>query len=434
MEENNTKQITEQEKQAAVQKGVNAAERDEAAPKAEKPEKNVKHKKALELAFMFIVSGVIAGLGTLLYKREIDELICSIVMVMLGTGIVIFALLSSEIYDMFFYEHQGKYKKFIFFYLLGLVLSVLFPLLPVSGWPFLVVFVVLSLFSNQISGLAAGSVCLMLAITLENTGTCRDFVLYFFSGLVGIMVFSRLGETFKVGLPIFISLLCMAVCLFTNIILFENVRFSLSQYMYVAINLMMNFILLLIVLKIFNNSVIHKDMDKYTDLNDPECPLLVQLKELNKDEYYHAVHTAYLGDRIARRLGLNDAVVKACGYYHRIGILKGENTWENVAAICKEYHIPEDTVNVLREYIDPSQQMEAKETAVLLFTDCIVTSIIKLFAKDPKAELDYDRIINAIFDAKLKSGELWNSAISIAEIRKMKKIFSEEKLYYDFLR
>lgn len=426
MEENNTTQTMEQ--------AVVPAEVNEDAPHMPESAQKTKRMKALELTVMFLLSGVIAGVGTLLYQRETDELICNIVMVMLGTGIVVFALLASEIQEMYFYEHQGKYKKFIFFYLTALVLSVLFPLLPVSGWPFLVVFVVLSLFSNQISGLAAGCVCLMLSITLENTGTCREFVLYFFSGLVGIMVFSRLNETFKVGIPIFISLLCLAVCLSANIILFENERFSLSQYMFVAINLMMNFILLLIVLKIFNNSVIHKDMDKYMDLNDPECPLLVQLKELNKDEYYHAVHTAYLGDRIAKRLGLNDAVVKACGYYHRIGILKGENTWENVAVICKEYHIPEETRDILREYVDPIQEMTSKETAVLLFTDCIVTSIIQLFSKDPKAELDYDRIITTIFDNKLKSGELWNSAISIAEIRKMKKIFSEEKLYYDFLR
>ena len=38
------------------------------------------------------------------------------------------------------------------------------------------------------------------------------------------------------------------------------------------------------------------------EINDPECPLLVQLKELSKEEYYHAIHTAYLGDKVARLL------------------------------------------------------------------------------------------------------------------------------------
>ncbi len=390
--------------------------------------------KTVQLLLMFLLSGVIAGAGSLLYGQENDKLICNIVMVMLGTGIVIFALNASEIYGLYFYEHKGDYKNFILFYLAALALSVVFPLLPASGWPFLIVFVILSLFSNSISGLVAGSVCLALSVMLENAGGCQIFLLYFFSGLIGIMVFSRLNETFKVGLPIFISLVNLAVCLSVNIILFEEASFSLSQYMFVAINLMMNFILLLIILKIFSNSVIHKDRDKYMDLNDPECPLLVQLKELNKNEYYRAIHTAYLGDKIAKRLGLNDVAVKTCGYYHRIGVLKGENTWENLESICKEYHIPPDARKILKEYVDPTEAVVAKETTVLLFTDCIVTSIIKLFAKDAKAELNYDKIIDTIFDNKLHSGELFHSDISIAQIRAMKKIFSEEKLYYDFLR
>lgn len=391
-------------------------------------------KKMLLLALMFFVSGVIAGLGSFLYRCETHEIICNIIMVMLGTGIVVFALKASELYGLYYYEHQGDYRRFAAFYLTGLILAVLFPLLPASGWPFLIIFVILSLFSNSISGLAAGSVCLMFTVFLADTGSCREFLLYFFSGLVGIMVFSRLNETFKVGLPIFISLIALAVCLGANIMLFDNERFSLSQYMFVAINLMINFILLLIILKIFSNSVIHRDRDKYMDLNDPECPLLVQLKQLDKNEYYHAVHTAYLGDRIAKKLGLNDVVIKACGYYHRIGILKGENSWENIESICKEYHIPPDTRKILKEYTDPAMDITAKETTVLLFTDCIVTSIFQLFAKDPKAELDYGKIIDTIFENKLNSGELWNSDISIAQIRKMKKIFVEEKLYYDFLR
>ena len=61
------------------------------------------------------------------------------------------------------------------------------------------------------------------------------------------------------------------------------------------------------------------------DINDPECPLLVELKNVSKPEYYHTIHTAYLCSRIALQLKLDDAVVKACAYYHKIGLLKGEN-------------------------------------------------------------------------------------------------------------
>lgn len=390
--------------------------------------------RMLEFIILLFAAGVIAGAGSYLYKLDDAQIICNIVMVMLGTGIVIFALVSSEIYDMYFYQNQGKYGKFILFYLISLALALVFPLLPAAGWPFLTIFVILSLFSNSISGLIAGSVSLMLAIMLADVGTYREFMLYFFSGLVGIMVFSRLDENFKVGIPIFISLTCLTVCLSANIVLFEKERLSISQYTFVAINLMVNVILLLIVLKIFSSSTIHKYQEKYMDLNDPECPLLVQLKELSKDEYYHAIHTAYLSDKIARRLGLDEMIVKSCGYYHRIGLLKGENTWENVDAITKSYHMPPEAREVLRQYVDPKQPLIAKEAVVVLFADAIVSSIYAVFSKNPKAEIDYDQVIESVYRRKMGSGELLRSEISIAQLREMRKIFGEEKLYYDFLR
>lgn len=170
------------------------------------------------------------------------------------------------------------------------------------------------------------------------------------------------------------------------------------------------------------------------DINDPEFPLLVQLKEMSKEEYYHAVHTAYLSDRIAKRLHLDDAAAKACGYYHRIGRLKGENTWENVSAVCNEYHFPSNTKKILKEYVDEAEKVVSKETIVVLFADCIVSSILYLFEKDPKAKLDYAQIINTVFNKKLETDELWENEISLAQITEMKKIFIEEKLYYDFLR
>lgn len=400
----------------------------------EEKEKKKKVLKWLHLFLMFIASGMITVLGSWLYGHGAEEIICNTVMVMLGSGMAIFALLFSEVNDLYFYANQGKYGKFTFFYLAALALSLFFPLLPVSGWPFLAVFVILSLFSNSISGLVAGSVCLMLPVMLGNTGSSRVFMLYFFSGLVGILVFSRLNEDFKVGLPVFISLICLTVCLSANIILFEQERLSLSQFTFVAINLMVNVILLLITLKIFNGSVIHQYRDRYMDLNDPEFPLLVQLKEYDKAEYYRAIHTAYLGDRIAKRLGINDVVVKACGYYHRIGILRGENTWENVKEICEEYRIPEDTRKILKEYLNKAEKIVAKETTVLMFTDCIVTTILDEFKKNPDAELDYKQIIDNVFNKKLESGALSESDISIAQMREMRKIFKAEQLYYDFLR
>ena len=382
---------------------------------------------------MFLLAGGIAAAGSVLYQPDTDTMLRNTIMVLAGTGIVIYAYLFSEITGLFIYRNEGKHDRFAFVYLLSLAMAVIFPCLPATGWPFLVIFVFLGVFSNGVTGMAAGSVCLLLAVNFSG-GDMAVFWLYFISGLAGIFMFSNLNDDFLVGLPVIISLLVLLLCLTANTILFSREQLTIDQFTIPAINLMVCCILLLIVLKAFSSSVIHKDQEKYMEINDPECPLLVQLKDMSKEEYYHAIHTAYLGDRIAKRLQLDDAAVKACGYYHRIGRLKGENTWENVSSICDEYHFPANTKRILREYVDGSEKVVSKETIVVLFADCIVSSILYLFKKDPTAQLDYKQLIDTVFKKKLETDELWDNAISLAQLTEMKKIFVEEKLYYDFLR
>lgn len=390
-------------------------------------------KRIIVFMIMFAMAGLIVWLGSVLYQCETDHMIRNVVMVLAGTGVVIFSFTLSEINGFFVYRNEGRYGRFALTYLISLVAAVLLPFLPVTGWPFLVFFVLLGVFSNGMTGLAAGSLCLLLAVNFAGCDYAV-FWLYFISGMAGILVFSVLDEEFKVGIPAMISLLILALSLTANVILFSKEKLSVGQFMIPGVNLMICCILLLVCLKMVSSTVIHRYRDKYMEINDPECPLLVQLKELSKEEYYHAIHTAYLGDKVARNLGIDDAAVKACGYYHRIGKLRGENTWENVSDICDKYHFPPKTKQILKEYVDPDAKIVSKETIVVLFADCIVSSILYLFEKDPKAELDYEQLIDTVFKKKFETDELWGNELSLAQLRKMKKIFVQEKLYYDFLR
>ncbi len=71
---------------------------------------------------------------------------------------------------------------------------------------------------------------------------------------------------------------------------------------------------------------------------------------------------------------------------------------------------------------------------MLILSDAVTAAIIHLLAADKTRNLDYDKIIDSVFKIKLDSGVLSQCLISMKEITQMKKIFKEEKLYYDFLR
>ena len=391
--------------------------------------------RKLQEVILFLMTGAATGLAASLYGKTVIEITGVVVLALLGVSGVIFAIEQSQEADSFLFDNKEHLGRFLVLYLLALAGSLVFPLLPAGGWPYLAAFIGLMLFSNQIVGLSSAAVLLLVTCLLYtgNNGNIAFYV-YFVGGLAGIVVFSYLNVSFKVGLPILVSLMVQMVCLAVQEVLLVNEQLKLQLFLIPALNLLVSLILLLILLKYFSFSIIYKNRDLFMDINDPECPLLVELKNASKEEYYHAVHTAYLCDRIAKRLKLDDAMVKACGYYHRIGIIKGEVNWENTQFILEENRFPQQVKDVLREYLDSAEQMVSKETIILLFSDTVITSISYLFSKDPQIEIDYPKIINGIFKKRVESGMIDQSNLTFGEFQEMKKILLEERLYYDFLR
>lgn len=400
-------------------------------------EKNIENQKRWttviwELA-LFIITIALSALAACIYQKTKIEVAGIGILAGTGFGCVWFTLERSREDGTFLYDNAAHFGRFAVIYLFSLGGSILFPLLPIGGWPYLAIFVGLMFFGNQMTGILAGSTLLMITILIKG-GNSASFFIYFIGGIVGIIVFSYVNETFKIWLPLFISLLVQMVCLSIHEVLFVNEVLSVSMFAIPMVNLLVSLILLIILLKFFSFSIIYREKDMYVDINDPECPLLVELKNYSKEEYYRAIHTAYLCDRIAKKLNYDDAMVKACGYYHRIGVLKGENNWENVQEILQEYSFPPEVQEVLKEYINKHEMILARETVLLMFCDTVISSISYLFSRDAGTELDYPKIINTIFRKKLESGMIDYSRVTLGDLQEMKKILAEERLYYDFLR
>lgn len=399
----------------------------------EKTESKRRRMNTLQEVLMFLLTVSVSAVSSYLYQKGTIQTAGMTMIAAAGCGSVLFSVERSREEGSFLFDNEEHLGRFMIIYLISLLGSILFPLLPAGGWPYLVIFIGLMLFSNQIIGLSAGSVLLMISVMIQGSNASTFFI-YFVGGLVGITVFSYIDKSFKIWLPLLCSLLIQLVCLSVREVLFVNEVLHVQMFIIPAVNILVCLILLMVLLKYFSFSIIYGSRDIYMDINDPECPLLVELKEFSKNEYYHAIHTAYLCDRIAKRLNMDDAVVKACGYYHRIGTIKGENSWENVSSILQEYNFPPEVQTILKEYIDRSERILSRETVVLLFCDTTISSVNYLFSKDPQIVLDYDKIISAIFKKKLESDIIDHSRISLGELREMKNILVEEKLYYDFLR
>ena len=304
--------------------------------------------------------------------------------------------------------------------------------LPPAGGPFLVVFVMMSLFCGFLPGICGGISFLTFSVLLSGADV-GVFALYALTGLLGACLFSRLDEKYRIALPLFVSLSFLFAAETACVVLFANETLKWELFLIPALNVIISLILLLILLKVYSGMEIFKYRIKYLEINDQEFELLVNIKEKDKNAYYRAVHAAYFSERIAQALSLDADAAKTAAYYANAGILYKEPEKDLEDAFVS-YGFPPYARQLLRELTGKNTGIRHKEAAVVYMADAVISSILYLFEKKQDTKTDYAAVIETVFQKKWESGSLKNSELTFAEWNRMKKIFKEEKLYYDFLR
>lgn len=397
-------------------------------------ERNAKKTPVLALSILiFILTGIVTAFVGYLKGWDLTQLISYTVLVLLGTLSVLFLHAFCCEKDLYDYDNKEHFGRFCVLWVLSLAMSVVCSYLPVAGWPFLVVYLWFTLFGNMTIGITSGTVMVLLTVLLAGE-SIPAFILYFLCGIVCASLFYKLDQNYKILVPLCVSVMCLLVGLTAGVVLYENEKLDIQLFIIPFINIVVSAILMVVVLKVFSALFIYRYRVKYLEINDPEFPLQAQLKSQHKGKYYQAMHTAYFCDRIATRLKLNAEAAKAAGYYQHIGTLNGEENWENTKVFCEEYDFPPAVHNILQEALDKKSAIVSKETAVLIFSDGVISAILYLMEKQPEIKPDYDQIVDKVFKSKLKSGMFSKCKLTLEEISVMENIFKEEKLYYDFLR
>lgn len=274
-------------------------------------------------------------------------------------------------------------------------------------------------------GILAASSLLLVSVLLSGAGV-DGFVLYFVSGVFAVTLFRNLGNGFHIGIAWSLSVLSLLVCETATLILPANAHPDFETFVIPAANVVTSSLLLAGSLKLFSSMVIFRYRERYLDINDTEAPALAAMREANRREYMHSIHTAYFCERIGRRLGMDVDALKGAGYYHRVG--------DELTELMEEKQFPPAVKEILLEYRNERRVIKRKETAVLLCSDVVIGSILYVLDKDDRRQVDYDKIIDTVFQKLENDGTFDECDVSIRELRVMKKIFKEEKLYYDFLR
>ncbi len=382
---------------------------------------------------LFLVTLVVVTVSSFLYTKDAVQIIRNAVISCICLGTIIFLLAEARLNHSYQEDNEEHPLRFTVCFLVGAVMAVLLPILPTTGWPYVAVFITLTLFSNVLVGIVSSSYLLMVSVLLSNSADINTFCLYFVSGIICSILFQKLDDDFKIGYPLLLSVMVIILCEVANAVLFINETLHWELLIIPAVNVVVSAILILIILKLYGQLIVFKFRERFLIINDTECPLMVELKEKQPDLYIHTVHVAYLSDKLATALDIDCQCVKTMSYYYKIGTLIGEANYENAVKMIEDYEFPPVTYEYLKDVIENQLSPTTKESFVVLVAEMIISSIEYLIGKNPNKEIQYEQVINALLKKKIESAFPQKCGITYADVEIVKHVLLEEKLYYDFL-
>lgn len=346
--------------------------------------------------------------------------------------LIIFVYLETERKKLLFSWNNRHMGRFAFLVCLFMAFLAGMGEVPYLAAPVFAGAVILTVFSGGSCGLVSYS-AIVLQYCIINGFDVAQVMVLLLTGLTGALLFMGMDRNLRYGGCLFACLAGDFVCYSLFFVITRDGQAFGDALLYTGIRLFSALVGLLITFKILGTVCIYRDDKKLSEINRNDYKLLAELKNASKEAYFHVIHTAYLAEKVARRIEADVPLAKAGGFYIRIGILEGEDTIKNAVHVAVKNGFPASLVRLLKE-CGRSTQKISKEAVIVQLSDAMVATTAHLFMKDKNAALNYEKIMDVIIKKKMDSGDFDHCDLTMEELCEIKKGFMEEKLYYDFLR
>lgn len=382
--------------------------------------KKVLFKNILYMLFVLFGITFAAFAGSLFAGLDLYYTVRNLVFCASAALATVFSFQAGRISGSFFYDDGDYPGRFLVIYLCGVLCALVFTQLPVTGWMFLFFYVALARVSDSVTGICAGTSLLVLTTILCEQISLTVFLVYLLSGMIGIALFAHQKDDFYMAVPLGLTLGTQLLLIFAGELLIQNKKLVWEEALVPAANTVMNGILLYIFWQYYINKVAKKVDNLYLALNDPEYVVMRQMKEQKKEDYYCAIHTAYLVERITSDLQLDVRSAKCAAYY---GHLPAEK--------LKEIAFPDPVWPILEELKKGGKALKKKEAVIVQICYRVVQEIQKINGSDKEKKPDYEQLIAPMFVKQYSMEALAETDITLANLRYIKKRLLEEKMYYE---
>jgi putative nucleotidyltransferase with HDIG domain len=159
-----------------------------------------------------------------------------------------------------------------------------------------------------------------------------------------------------------------------------------------------------------------------------QFPLMKRLEEESPKLYLHSKSIANLSQRAAECIGAKEDVAFAGGFYHEVGRLLGPDYVKNGEELAKQYKLPKEVSDMIRQHNFKVELPKTKEAAIVMLSDNIFSTILYL-KNSGETSITVEKVIENTFSIRLNKGTLDESGISIKEFHKLKEFYISNIVY-----
>lgn len=156
----------------------------------------------------------------------------------------------------------------------------------------------------------------------------------------------------------------------------------------------------------------------------PDYELLLRLQGYSEELLRHSQRISALSAGAAEAIGGNIMLAKAGGLYHEIGRMEDEDDYiEAGTRIGQEYDFPEKLLAVMRQHSTGFELPKSMEAAVVMLSDCIVSTSEFLVKNGKREMLSDEQLINSIFQNRLEKGNLEFAGMTLEQIQDLQNFY-----------
>jgi len=214
----------------------------------------------------------------------------------------------------FFFTNDTKDKRALLLFLIWIPVAAGMSVLPLTGWLYPLIFVLIALSSESITGIAGGLNLLTITV-LMSEAPLGVFAFYLLISVFAVLVFTDFDRAYSgnatlLGFLLFYFFLqgCLMMFYVTGVFRPEAVLMPVA-------NVLLHMVFLLIIIRQVNLRHLEVRASNYAGLGDQTAELLEKLKDDDPDRYYLAIHAAHFCMRLAKEIKADPMLCRIGAYY-----------------------------------------------------------------------------------------------------------------------